>query len=290
MNKNLIATLIILAVATAMIVGGTMAWFTSGDETEESTFTAGTVVLDLDESTTFGSIDIGNINPGDSFDAEWEFNNNGTKRMVYKVDLSAEWDKLTTAGAFEAGNNVKNNRFAAVTGPNNGNYTQAAINLENVSFEIYDVKDGVYKSIGVTNGGIGISAAAFTTAVTNGNVKETVVYPARPDLNEEMYLTGASINVTGGPITVVFNGNSGEEYDLNKYTLYYTGAPLLGNYDNPTPESIKMNVKVVFDGAKTHNGYQGAEFSFNGVSEAVQPTNGAPNEIWGVNYFNYLEN
>ncbi|NLY18793.1 MAG: hypothetical protein GX045_07550 [Clostridiaceae bacterium] len=73
-------------------------------------------------------------------------------------------------------------------------------------------------------------------------------------------------------------------HDLNNYTIYYVGDPLQGSYYGE-PGSIDLELKVIFDGEKTTNEYQGARFHLGGIVEAIQSTNDAPYQYWGVSYY-----
>lgn len=97
MNKKLLLAMLTLAVSVSMIVGGTMAWFTSEDDAGNAVFTAGTVEVTAGDATITGSALETNVNPGDSFEVEWEIENDGTKNMVFGTSTSAVWSGLDSA-------------------------------------------------------------------------------------------------------------------------------------------------------------------------------------------------
>jgi hypothetical protein len=72
--------------------------------------------------------------------------------------------------------------------------------------------------------------------------------------------------------------------DLNNYVIYYVGDPVSSG------DVVPLLLKIVFDGPLTHNGYQGATLTLKGTVEAVQASNNAPNEYWGVNFYPLLQN
>ena len=84
------------------------------------------------------------------------------------------------------------------------------------------------------------------------------------------------------PWLVVGNGNN-----INDYTIYYIGEPLPGNF-NGDPGSVDLDLQVLVDGPGTGNEYQGARFTLGGTVTAVQASNGAPNDLWNVDFYDYL--
>ncbi|HOC09262.1 MAG TPA: TasA family protein [Bacillota bacterium] len=66
MKKSILVGMLVFSLAALMVVGGTLAWFTSEAEVT-NTFTAGTVEIEVVEDGAKGSI-IENWNPGDTTD------------------------------------------------------------------------------------------------------------------------------------------------------------------------------------------------------------------------------
>lgn len=83
-----IIVLLISLIMLSMIAVGTMAWFTSGDKTPESIFTAGTVAVEIDLD---GEMDFQNINPGDQKDLTLKIKNVGSKGIVFRLKFLPKW-------------------------------------------------------------------------------------------------------------------------------------------------------------------------------------------------------
>ena len=69
------------------------------------------------------------------------------------------------------------------------------------------------------------------------------------------------------------------ENDLNGI-IYYVGDTALASN-----ESALLCLKVCLDGPGTEDVYQGATLTFGAEIEAVQASNGAPNDFWNVNHY-----
>jgi hypothetical protein len=78
-----------------------MAWFTDSDESTPVTFTAGTLLIDLDD-TEFAELDVGNLNPGDVKKWTIKVQNEGTKKLVHKVVIC--WDDILGKERVDFGN------------------------------------------------------------------------------------------------------------------------------------------------------------------------------------------
>ncbi|MEW5954273.1 MAG: TasA family protein [Bacillota bacterium] len=86
MKSRLLVSLMVIAMAAALIGGATMAWFTDEATSPEQTFTAGTLLIDLEqEDFASNTVNLDILNPGDEFKFEYEVINDGTKRFIYKV-------------------------------------------------------------------------------------------------------------------------------------------------------------------------------------------------------------
>lgn len=105
MNKKLLLTMLTLAVSASMIVGGTMAWFTAEDDAGNAVFTAGTVEVTAGDASITGSALETNVNPGDTYEVEWEITNDGTKNMVFGTSTSAMWTGLDSTLFTDENNN-----------------------------------------------------------------------------------------------------------------------------------------------------------------------------------------
>lgn len=94
----MLISLLVIALAAAAIGGATMAWFTAEanleQDGEQVTFTAGTVVVNVDEApeiTTMEDRSIDNVNPGDCATICWNILNEGTKRAELRVKVDSGW-------------------------------------------------------------------------------------------------------------------------------------------------------------------------------------------------------
>ena len=98
MKSRMLISLLVIALAAAAIGGATMAWFTAEanleQDGEQVTFTAGTVVVNVDEVpeiTTMEDRSIDNVNPGDCATICWNILNEGTKRAELRVKVDSGW-------------------------------------------------------------------------------------------------------------------------------------------------------------------------------------------------------
>lgn len=87
MKSRLFISLMVIALAAALIGGATMAWFTDADDAGEAVFTAGTLTIDvsdgLDQLFEI-SPKIENMNPGDVYGPiEIQITNDGSKNLAW---------------------------------------------------------------------------------------------------------------------------------------------------------------------------------------------------------------
>ena len=82
-RKWILGSAMILVVI--LVAGGTLAWFTATADPVVNEFTAGTVILTVNEC--FNECDAWNVNPGDRIQKHVKFCNDGTKRMFVRVQL-----------------------------------------------------------------------------------------------------------------------------------------------------------------------------------------------------------
>jgi predicted ribosomally synthesized peptide with SipW-like signal peptide len=88
MKSRMLISMLVIALAAAVIGGATMAWFTDSDESTPVTFTAGTLLIDLTEpqlTQEFAEKDMGILNPGDTWEYEFEVKNVGTKSFNWGI-------------------------------------------------------------------------------------------------------------------------------------------------------------------------------------------------------------
>jgi predicted ribosomally synthesized peptide with SipW-like signal peptide len=83
----MLVSLLVIALAAAVIGGATMAWFTDADESAPVTFTAGTLLVDIEkfDLVNTNEINLDILNPGDDWGYEVDVKNSGTKNFIYKV-------------------------------------------------------------------------------------------------------------------------------------------------------------------------------------------------------------
>jgi hypothetical protein len=123
MKSRIFVSMLVIALAAALVGGATMSIFTAQGETDEKTYAAGTVALSvsgqgiLESSTT---MDIGNMAPGDTIDGEFEVTNIGSLPLWFKVGYEAT-GFLFTGGGVEAlgednGNEGKHNATVTILG------------------------------------------------------------------------------------------------------------------------------------------------------------------------------
>lgn len=96
MKKRLILLVSTVALISLLVVGGTMAWFTSTPDPIENLFTAGTVEIEVNEH---GFIDWSNWNPGDTTNKDVSVKSLGSKQTYVRVSLTPEWGEIVE-GAF----------------------------------------------------------------------------------------------------------------------------------------------------------------------------------------------
>jgi len=88
MKKSILVGMLVFSLAALMVVGGTLAWFTSEAEVT-NTFTAGTVEIEVLEKGE--TEDITNWNPGDTTDYDVSVKSLGSKQTYVRVKLEPEW-------------------------------------------------------------------------------------------------------------------------------------------------------------------------------------------------------
>jgi len=87
MKAKMIASMLVLALAAALVGGATMAIFTDTDTNTGNTFTAGTVSIQVGVSSI--GVGAGNMAPGDTITGTFTVTNNGTLQLRYDVSALA---------------------------------------------------------------------------------------------------------------------------------------------------------------------------------------------------------
>lgn len=88
MKKSILVGMLVFSLAALMVVGGTLAWFTSEAEVT-NTFKAGTVEIEVLEKGE--TEDITNWNPGDTTDYDVSVKSLGSKQTYVRVKLEPVW-------------------------------------------------------------------------------------------------------------------------------------------------------------------------------------------------------
>lgn len=99
MKSRMLVSLLVIALVAAVMGGGTMAWFTAKADAPVNEFTAGTVMIGVDEEVVWSESDMGNVNPGDCFLKCIEVTNTGSKAIELRLDdvgfeIELNWDWL----------------------------------------------------------------------------------------------------------------------------------------------------------------------------------------------------
>lgn len=221
MKKRIMLSVMVIALAAALIAGATSAWFTDDAEVPEAEFLAGTVLVDADKPTihTMEGRFFDNVNPGDCAIVVWKIKNIGTKNAELRVKLDKEWESQA------------------------GSVLLAKINEEFGT----DFDKGA-----LTN--------HLNALERNENNTNVVYYAPAPGSGWEIY-----------------------EADDGLW-LYYTDGPVDGTYyegEEGYEGEVELPLVVYFHGGRMDNRYMKANFRIGGIVEAIQATNGAPEEVWG---------
>lgn len=101
MKKRIMLSVLVIALAAALIAGATQAWFTDEKDLPVAEFTAGTLEIDVSEGEPFilalENRVFENTNPGDCATIVWNIENIGTKRAEIRVKIDSEWLRQTSA-------------------------------------------------------------------------------------------------------------------------------------------------------------------------------------------------
>lgn len=89
MKKRNIIIFLTITLLALLVIGGTMAWFTSTPDALENNFTAGTVEIEVDEH---GFKDVEDVNPGDTYTKQVSVKSSGSKQTYVRVKLTPQWN------------------------------------------------------------------------------------------------------------------------------------------------------------------------------------------------------
>jgi predicted ribosomally synthesized peptide with SipW-like signal peptide len=90
MKTRIFASMLVIALAAALVGGATMALFTDEDSNEGNVFTAGTVDIEAGETSVIIGAD--NMAPGDTVTGSFTVTNVGTLELRYDVSAAASGD------------------------------------------------------------------------------------------------------------------------------------------------------------------------------------------------------
>jgi predicted ribosomally synthesized peptide with SipW-like signal peptide len=88
MNKRIVTSLFVIALAAILVSGATMAWFTSQVEITGNLFQAGTLTLELGEHPLPFELD--NMQPGDVYEEEVTVQNLGSLDFKFKAVITED--------------------------------------------------------------------------------------------------------------------------------------------------------------------------------------------------------
>lgn len=101
MKSKVLLSMLVVALSVALIAGGTGAWFTADATVPTAEFTAGSVLVNVDEGEEFIATPEGkyfdNVNPGDCARVTWDIVNVGTKDAVFRIKLDKAWTDALSA-------------------------------------------------------------------------------------------------------------------------------------------------------------------------------------------------
>lgn len=91
MKKRILLSLLTIMISGTMIGGATMSWFTDATDPIVNEFTAGTVVIEADETIEPVLFMQENWNPGDIAEKEYTITNIGTKSIYLRAVITGKW-------------------------------------------------------------------------------------------------------------------------------------------------------------------------------------------------------
>ncbi len=228
MKMKLALSILVILIVVAASLGATMAWFTAQDEAPENVFTAGTVMIEADETFISDQSVLDNMNPGDCVEKEFDIINKGTKGIYLRAEVTGKW---------ELGENS----------PSEADLDEWLAN-NNVEVEAITASDD--------------SVWQFLSWDPDNDVHESY--------SEEQWLT--------------VDDGDGTEIWYKAY--WYFKGDVAGEFTeaDEAERTIKFKIKVCFDGPLTDNDYQGAVFTLGTAFEAIQSSNDASADLWGVEF------
>jgi spore coat-associated protein N len=145
MKSRIFMSMLVIALAAALVGGATMSIFTAQGETDEETYAAGTVKLSVFDLVSSTTIDIGKMAPGDTIEGEFKVENAGSLPLWFNVGYEASGFLFTgeSEGGEEAvlneenGDGEKHNATVTIIGKEFLPKELAPREKETISFKVH---------------------------------------------------------------------------------------------------------------------------------------------------------
>jgi hypothetical protein len=115
MKSRILVSMLVIALAAALVGGATMSIFTAQGETNEETYAAGTVKIVAGDQTFYETDTLKNMAPGDTINGEFVVENTGSLPLWFKVGYEAT-GFLFTGGGEDNGNEGQHNATVTILG------------------------------------------------------------------------------------------------------------------------------------------------------------------------------
>ena len=268
-RMKIVLSMVVILVAIAATVGGTLAWFTDEAATPENTFIAGTVILDA-EDNFFGTSEniLDNWNPGDCTPKLVKIEYTGSKNALLRMKINEKWENLGaefdnlygSPRPWDTDNDDPSDfNLGGFPDSDPPPVYPADYGLENVKWKIYtgDNDDHIYD-------------------VRPDNLADT-----DPDYDNYLFIKRSDGKVIVNPLYTPI-GDHWSDIELTGWTQngdwYYHN-----NIVTDETEGLIIFGLVCLDGPTTKNEFQGASYVIEVEFEAIQASNNASGSAWGVN-------
>jgi len=144
--KKIIISLAVIGVVSAVVIGGTIAYFSDTETSTGNTFTAGTIDIAIDDENPWTKkYDIGDLKPGETGYINFDITNEGTN----PVNISKTLTSIEGTGGVE---NYDCDLVSGNTSSEPECVAEAGTRKDNVQTQIiYDLSVKVYADSGTTN-------------------------------------------------------------------------------------------------------------------------------------------
>jgi predicted ribosomally synthesized peptide with SipW-like signal peptide len=258
MNKRTILSVAIIVLVFAAIGGATAAWFTDQAVVDPNVFTAGTVILDAEDSWYHETdpISVDNWNPGDCTPKMVTVTYEGTKRAFLRMQITETWAMSDGQGGF----------LTPVE------YFNRELPDENIEWKAYTGTVENYKLIDWSN--YDPKAPANAGDWEDWNADGSWKYFASP--------------TDAGKGWWYYDGD-----DATLTTTVGTGGPTIKAISGVTTPGTETTVMIIglvcLDGPKTGNEYQGAKYTISATFQAIQASHADEWNWDDVNFVTGLE-